>query len=254
MERSLEADDSSRGLAGLVGCGPGFARSGGRPSTAKLARREVPPLQKGVGGRPRETGHAGVGTCVPRRSRCFPRVELHREGRRLPAFRRGVQACQRHGRLSDERGNGKHLSPVRLPPARLSGRAPAARRFPNRYAGPRLTTAPSCRKFGRMEHMALERDRAATWERADKRTARDGKAPRRPAVDLGGVIFLLVPSFSMIAFASAAEPLRLADRVPGKEACRWRVLRATAARSSRRTGSRSRSTVPSGRRRGRPRR
>jgi transcriptional regulator GlxA family with amidase domain len=38
------------------------------------------------------------------------------------------------------------------------------------------------------------------------------------------VLFLMVPCFSMIAFASAIEPLRLANRALGYEAYRWRVL------------------------------
>ena len=40
----------------------------------------------------------------------------------------------------------------------------------------------------------------------------------------GAVAFLMVPSFSMIAFASAVEPLRLANRAMGDRAYRWRVL------------------------------
>src|SRR5260221_47245 len=35
--------------------------------------------------------------------------------------------------------------------------------------------------------------------------------------------FALVPNFSMIAFASAIEPLRLANRVSGEEIFRWRL-------------------------------
>ncbi len=38
------------------------------------------------------------------------------------------------------------------------------------------------------------------------------------------VLFLLVPRFSMIAFASAIEPLRLANRALGRDVYRWRVL------------------------------
>ncbi len=40
------------------------------------------------------------------------------------------------------------------------------------------------------------------------------------------IVFLMVPSFSMIAFASAIEPLRLANRAIGEHAYRWRVLTA----------------------------
>ena len=38
------------------------------------------------------------------------------------------------------------------------------------------------------------------------------------------VAFLLIPSFTMIAFASALEPLRIANRMAGKELYRWVVL------------------------------
>jgi transcriptional regulator GlxA family with amidase domain len=38
------------------------------------------------------------------------------------------------------------------------------------------------------------------------------------------VAFLLVPNFSMIAFTSAVEPLRLANRVSGKELYRWHLF------------------------------
>ncbi|WP_374652742.1 GlxA family transcriptional regulator [Dongia sp.] len=38
--------------------------------------------------------------------------------------------------------------------------------------------------------------------------------------------FLLVPNFSMIAFTSAVEPLRLANRVAGKELYRWHLFSA----------------------------
>ncbi|MEC9177214.1 MAG: GlxA family transcriptional regulator, partial [Pseudomonadota bacterium] len=37
------------------------------------------------------------------------------------------------------------------------------------------------------------------------------------------VDFLLVHDFSLIAFASAIEPLRLANRVAGRELYRWRI-------------------------------
>ncbi|MEQ8966885.1 MAG: GlxA family transcriptional regulator [Azospirillaceae bacterium] len=36
--------------------------------------------------------------------------------------------------------------------------------------------------------------------------------------------FLLIPNFSMIAFASAIEPLRLANRMAGRELYRWIIL------------------------------
>ncbi|MCB8839760.1 GlxA family transcriptional regulator [Aurantimonas sp. VKM B-3413] len=37
------------------------------------------------------------------------------------------------------------------------------------------------------------------------------------------IIFLLVPNFSMIAFATAIEPLRIANRTVGREVYRWRL-------------------------------
>ncbi|HVM85689.1 MAG TPA: GlxA family transcriptional regulator [Candidatus Binatia bacterium] len=40
------------------------------------------------------------------------------------------------------------------------------------------------------------------------------------------IAFLLVPNFSMIAFTSAVEPLRLANRVSGKELFRWHLFSA----------------------------
>ena len=38
--------------------------------------------------------------------------------------------------------------------------------------------------------------------------------------------FLLVPNFSMMAFASAVEPLRSANRQSGEELYRWRLFSA----------------------------
>ncbi len=38
------------------------------------------------------------------------------------------------------------------------------------------------------------------------------------------IAFLLVPNFSMIAFTSAVEPMRLANRVSGKELYRWHLF------------------------------
>jgi transcriptional regulator GlxA family with amidase domain len=40
------------------------------------------------------------------------------------------------------------------------------------------------------------------------------------------IVFLLVPDFSMIAFATAIEPLRLANRMLGYESYRWRLASA----------------------------
>ncbi len=54
---------------------------------------------------------------------------------------------------------------------------------------------------------------------------RAGEAGRaRALADIASVAFLLVPSFSMIAFSSAIEPLRLANRIDGHDAFSWRVL------------------------------
>ena len=36
------------------------------------------------------------------------------------------------------------------------------------------------------------------------------------------IAFILVPNFSMIAFTSAVEPLRLANRTAGKDLYSWR--------------------------------
>ncbi|GGD16418.1 GlxA family transcriptional regulator [Aureimonas glaciei] len=43
------------------------------------------------------------------------------------------------------------------------------------------------------------------------------------------IVFLLVPNFSMIAFATAIEPLRIANRLLGYEAYRWRLASPTGA-------------------------
>ncbi len=37
-------------------------------------------------------------------------------------------------------------------------------------------------------------------------------------------VFLLLPGFSMMAFASAIEPLRIANRMSGQELYRWRLI------------------------------
>ncbi|HHV69717.1 MAG TPA: GlxA family transcriptional regulator, partial [Ochrobactrum intermedium] len=37
------------------------------------------------------------------------------------------------------------------------------------------------------------------------------------------IVFFLVPNFSMIAFATAIEPLRIANRMLGYDAYRWRL-------------------------------
>ena len=38
--------------------------------------------------------------------------------------------------------------------------------------------------------------------------------------------FVLIPNFSMIAFTSAVEPLRLANRAAGRELYTWRLFSA----------------------------
>ncbi|MCB1457590.1 MAG: GlxA family transcriptional regulator [Nitratireductor sp.] len=43
------------------------------------------------------------------------------------------------------------------------------------------------------------------------------------ATDQRSVVFFLVPNFSMIAFTSAIEPLRLANRMLGRECYTWRL-------------------------------
>ncbi len=48
----------------------------------------------------------------------------------------------------------------------------------------------------------------------------------RAAVAPSTIGFVLVPNFSMIAFASALEPLRLANRVGGSEIFAWRLFSA----------------------------
>src|SRR3972149_7062181 len=48
----------------------------------------------------------------------------------------------------------------------------------------------------------------------------------RPAELPQRIAFLLVPNFSMIAFASAVEPLRLANRASGRALYGWPLLSA----------------------------
>ena len=63
-------------------------------------------------------------------------------------------------------------------------------------------------------------------DRPGVRAAENRSGPGRQMADISSVAFLLVPSFSMIAFSSAVEPLRLANRVFGQEIFSWRVLSA----------------------------
>ena len=69
----------------------------------------------------------------------------------------------------------------------------------------------------------------AALKPSDRVTARGGEVrsgPGRQMADISSVAFMLVPSFSMIAFSSAIEPLRLANRVFGQDIFGWRVLSA----------------------------
>ena len=54
-------------------------------------------------------------------------------------------------------------------------------------------------------------------------------ASREPAPPKRTVVFLLVPNFSMIAFASAIEPLRIANRIVGQDVYRWRLASPNGA-------------------------
>ena len=47
---------------------------------------------------------------------------------------------------------------------------------------------------------------------------------KKPAISAGrSIVFYLVPNFSMIAFATAIEPLRIANRMLGEEFYQWRL-------------------------------
>ena len=53
-------------------------------------------------------------------------------------------------------------------------------------------------------------------------------------------VFLLLENFTLIAFAGAIEPLRIANRMAGRTLYEWRVVeRDAAGRSPPRTASRS---------------
>ena len=59
------------------------------------------------------------------------------------------------------------------------------------------------------------------------RVVADTKPPRRaepPARGLERFAFVLVPNFSMIAFASALEPLRIANRMADRELYSWQIV------------------------------
>jgi len=57
-------------------------------------------------------------------------------------------------------------------------------------------------------------------EASTEATDLDGSA----AVAGADLVFVIIPRFSMIAFASAIEPLRLANRLMGREFYRWQVV------------------------------
>ena len=48
--------------------------------------------------------------------------------------------------------------------------------------------------------------------------------PPSPANAAETILFLLIPDFSMIAFTSAIEPLRIANRLSGRRLYEWRLL------------------------------
>ncbi|MBL9036687.1 MAG: AraC family transcriptional regulator, partial [Rhodospirillaceae bacterium] len=53
------------------------------------------------------------------------------------------------------------------------------------------------------------------------------KPPQVPAAPIDSpqaIGFLIVPQFSMLAFVSAVEPLRVANRLAGRELYRWSVI------------------------------
>ena len=43
------------------------------------------------------------------------------------------------------------------------------------------------------------------------------------------IVFALVPDYSFIAFSSAVEPLRMANRMRGQSLYRWRIVSAGGA-------------------------
>ena len=50
------------------------------------------------------------------------------------------------------------------------------------------------------------------------------RPPVTPAAATETILFLLIPDFSMIAFTSAIEPLRIANRLSGRPLYRWRLV------------------------------
>jgi transcriptional regulator GlxA family with amidase domain len=57
---------------------------------------------------------------------------------------------------------------------------------------------------------------------ASPRAAREAGLSQKNPVRRS-IVFFLVPDFTMIAFATALEPLRTANRMLGHEAYRWRL-------------------------------
>ena len=56
------------------------------------------------------------------------------------------------------------------------------------------------------------------------RTQRHGAQPAPAQAGSELLLFFLVPSFTMMAFTSAVEPLRLANREAGRELYRWKLV------------------------------
>ena len=54
--------------------------------------------------------------------------------------------------------------------------------------------------------------------------AQQARAPSGNAERLRRIGFLLVPEFTLIAFTSALEPLRMANRLTGKRLYEWQIL------------------------------
>ena len=121
IKRSLRAAGGGRR-------GRNLRHDGAGPTVAKLARREMRPLQEGLGRRPRPARDERVEPGFPRSARCLPGVELFGAGRCLSPVRRRTGARQRHGRAGDERRNGEHLSTLFLFPMRQGNASPGSGR------------------------------------------------------------------------------------------------------------------------------
>ena len=56
-------------------------------------------------------------------------------------------------------------------------------------------------------------------------TDKPGGKPAKPAATRERhFYFVLIPNFTMIAFATAIEPLRIANRMSGQQAYRWSLV------------------------------